>query len=153
MISSYLIVSGREGEVLFLLLHDGFELMDQISSNRCGWIGDCGEQGLAVPASNSGVPTERHPGGEYGLAVPDSNSGVSMTGHTSEDTSEDKELAVSVCAKGDSDSSENSFNGNIPKPRSAICSSQKYDVYGHFQVPEASVKLLPCRTGVVSVEL
>ena len=90
MISSYLIVSGREGEVLFLLLHDGSELMDQISSNRCGRIGDCGEQGLAVPASNSGVSTERHPGGEYGLAVPDSNSGVSMTGHTSEDTSKDK---------------------------------------------------------------
>ena len=27
------------------------------------------------------------------------------------------------------------------------------DVCGHFQVPDASVKLLPCRVGVVTVDL
>ena len=89
-----------------------------------------GERGLAVPESNSGVSNKRHPGGENGFAVPESNSGVSERGQPCGD----RGLAVSVDAERDSggdlgaDSSEGSFNGSIPKPRSATCSSQHFDL-------------------------
>ena len=91
--SSYLIVDGREGEVLVsLLLLEESGLIDHISSSRRGRVGmgPCTVAGVSTGSgiSNSGVSKKGSPGGEGRLAVSvgENDSGGDLSGVSSEES-------------------------------------------------------------------